>query len=51
MMLAMINGSTVGFYVLALVTIFASLRVIIHSNPTCSLIDDCVVISRGRNFL
>lgn len=36
--LAMITGSTVGFYVLALVAIFASLRVIMHTNPVHALL-------------
>lgn len=36
--LAMISGSTVGFYVLALVAIFASLRVIMHTNPVHALL-------------
>lgn len=34
----MILGSTIGFYVLALVAIIASLRVIIHSNPVHALL-------------
>lgn len=38
MMLAVISGSTVGFYVLALVAIFASLRVIMHTNPVHALL-------------
>lgn len=38
MMLAMIAGSTVGFYVLAIVAIFASLRVIMHINPVHALL-------------
>lgn len=34
----MLSGSTIGFYVLALVAIFASLRVIMHTNPVHALL-------------
>lgn len=38
MMLGVILGSTVGFYVLAIVAVIASLRVIMHSNPVHALL-------------